>query len=35
VGLVWVWVHGDLEWVKKLAEVEQQPAQGSGGRKAA
>jgi len=35
VGLVWVWVHGDLEWVKKLAEVEQQPAQGSSGRKAA
>ncbi len=26
VGLVWVWVHGDLEWVKKLAEVEDQPA---------
>jgi NADH-quinone oxidoreductase subunit A len=22
VGLVWVWVHGDLDWVKKLAEVE-------------
>ena len=22
-GLVWVWVHGDLEWVKKLAEVDQ------------
>jgi NADH-quinone oxidoreductase subunit A len=22
VGLVWVWVHGDLEWMKKLAVVE-------------
>jgi NADH-quinone oxidoreductase subunit A len=22
VGLVWVWVHGDLAWVKKLAEVD-------------
>jgi NADH-quinone oxidoreductase subunit A len=21
VGLAWVWVHGDLEWVKKLADV--------------
>jgi NADH-quinone oxidoreductase subunit A len=21
VGLVWVWAHGDLEWVKKLAEA--------------
>ena len=20
VGLAWVWVHGDLDWVKKLAE---------------
>jgi NADH-quinone oxidoreductase subunit A len=19
VGLVWVWVHGDLEWIKKIA----------------
>ncbi|HZZ86119.1 MAG TPA: NADH-quinone oxidoreductase subunit A [Anaeromyxobacteraceae bacterium] len=24
VGLVWVWVHGDLEWVKKM-----EPAEGS------
>ncbi len=23
VGLVWVWVHGDLEWVKKLADADQ------------
>jgi NADH-quinone oxidoreductase subunit A len=23
VGLAWVWVHGDLEWVKKLVDVEQ------------
>jgi NADH-quinone oxidoreductase subunit A len=22
VGLAWVWVHGDLDWVKKLAEVD-------------
>ncbi len=22
LGLAWVWVHGDLEWVKKLTEVE-------------
>jgi NADH-quinone oxidoreductase subunit A len=21
-GLVWVWVHGDLDWVKKLAELD-------------
>jgi NADH-quinone oxidoreductase subunit A len=21
VGLVWVWVHGDLEWVKKLVST--------------
>src|SRR5689334_13850226 len=25
VGLAWVWVHGDLEWVKKLAEVDGAP----------
>jgi NADH-quinone oxidoreductase subunit A len=37
VGLVWVWVHGDLEWVKKLAEVEQPRASGARqpGRRAA
>ena len=23
VGLAWVWVHGDLDWVKKLADVEE------------
>jgi NADH-quinone oxidoreductase subunit A len=21
-GLVWVWVHGDLEWVKKLSDAD-------------
>ncbi len=25
VGLVWVWAHGDLEWVKKLAVVDTTP----------
>lgn len=25
VGLVWVWAHGDLEWVKKLATVDDDP----------
>jgi len=25
VGLVWVWAHGDLEWVKKLAVVDEGP----------
>lgn len=25
VGLVWVWAHGDLEWVKKLAVVDTSP----------
>jgi NADH-quinone oxidoreductase subunit A len=34
VGLAWVWVHGDLEWVKKLARVDEQPA-GQAPRKAA
>jgi NADH-quinone oxidoreductase subunit A len=33
-GLVWVWVHGDLEWVKKLAEVDSPPG-GPGERRAA
>jgi NADH-quinone oxidoreductase subunit A len=35
VGLVWVWVHGDLDWVKKLAEVDDRPAQQGAGRRAA
>ena len=36
VGLAWVWVHGDLEWVKKLAELDERPARRSpGARKAA
>ncbi len=25
VGLIWVWAHGDLEWVKKLAMVDEEP----------
>ncbi len=25
VGLVWVWVHGDLEWVKKMEAEEPAP----------
>jgi NADH-quinone oxidoreductase subunit A len=25
VGLVWVWAHGDLEWMKKLAVVDDRP----------
>ncbi len=33
VGLAWVWVHGDLEWVKKLAKVD--AATPAGPRKAA
>jgi NADH-quinone oxidoreductase subunit A len=28
VGLAWVWVHGDLEWVKKLARVAPPPPAG-------
>ena len=36
VGLVWVWVHGDLEWLKKLAELDERPTQQRAtGRKAA
>ncbi|HET9599905.1 MAG TPA: NADH-quinone oxidoreductase subunit A [Anaeromyxobacteraceae bacterium] len=35
-GLVWAWVHGDLDWVKKLAEVDERPERRSpGGRRAA
>lgn len=33
LGLVWIWIHGDLEWVKKLARVDDAPAQT--GKKAA
>ncbi len=33
LGLVWIWIHGDLEWVKKLARVDDAPAQP--GKKAA
>jgi NADH-quinone oxidoreductase subunit A len=25
VGLVWVWAHGDLEWMKKVAVVDERP----------
>ncbi len=25
VGLVWVWAHGDLEWVKRLAVIDETP----------
>ena len=32
VGLVWVWAHGDLGWVKRLAKTDERP---SGGRRAA
>ena len=37
VGLIWVWIHGDLDWVKKLAEVEPAPVGGErpAGRRAA
>ncbi len=35
VGLAWVWVHGDLEWVKKLAEVDQPTASEGPRRRAA
>jgi NADH-quinone oxidoreductase subunit A len=28
VGLVWVWASGDLEWVKKLAVVDEEPDEG-------
>ncbi len=31
VGLVWAWAHGDLEWIKRLAE----PAPAPSARKAA
>lgn len=38
VGLAWVWARGDLDWVKRLAEVDEQPhsgERGTGGRRAA
>jgi NADH-quinone oxidoreductase subunit A len=36
VGLAWVWVHGDLDWVKKLAKLDEQPARPArGARRAA
>ena len=33
LGLVWIWIHGDLAWVKKLARLDDAPAQP--GKKAA
>ncbi len=35
VGLVWVWVHGDLQWVKRLAELDEPAAEQPGRRRAA
>ena len=36
VGLVWVWAHGDLDWVKKLVPDEEAPPKaGTGYKKAA
>ena len=35
VGLAWVWVHGDLEWVKKLAQVDDRASGPSSPRRAA
>jgi NADH-quinone oxidoreductase subunit A len=35
VGLAWVWAHGDLEWVKKLAEVDRPAGRSAATRKAA
>jgi NADH-quinone oxidoreductase subunit A len=34
VGLVWVWVHGDLEWVKGVGSEGQKDARSSGARRA-
>ncbi|HSB18846.1 MAG TPA: NADH-quinone oxidoreductase subunit A [Anaeromyxobacteraceae bacterium] len=33
LGLAWVWIHGDLEWVKKLARLDE-PARPAGKRAA-
>src|SRR5512133_3482214 len=35
VGLIWVWAHGDLEWVKKLGTPSQPRPQTGGERRAA
>jgi NADH-quinone oxidoreductase subunit A len=35
VGLIWVWVNGDLQWVKRLAELDEAPAQHPTARRAA
>lgn len=35
VGLVWVWGHGDLEWMKKLARLDEVEPEAGAPRKAA
>ena len=35
VGLVWVWAHGDLEWVKTIGERPRGAGRETDGRKAA
>src|SRR5512133_3843490 len=35
VGLIWVWAHGDLEWVKNLGTPSQPRPQTGGERRAA
>ena len=35
LGLIWVWVHGDLEWVKRLALLEGAPPAKPAEKKAA
>jgi NADH-quinone oxidoreductase subunit A len=34
-GLAWVWVHGDLEWIKRLAEVDEPTVSSEGPRRKA
>jgi NADH-quinone oxidoreductase subunit A len=31
VGLIWVWVHGDLEWIKKIEVVDSGIVEPTGG----
>ena len=35
VGLVWVWVHGDLQWVKRLVDIDEVRPEQPSGRRAA
>ncbi len=35
VGLIWVWAHGDLEWVKKLGQAGETTKARQGGKRAA